>query len=124
MKLAISAVLLSVVLAAPLAGQAAPNSGSDDPPRSAGMHPGGPHGRGMFGPGMAAHRVESIANSPFSAQFTETWNSANGQGNTAQRSSTSTIYRDSQGRVREETTLPPHPPRAPQSADAAATPAA
>ncbi|GAA3769011.1 hypothetical protein [Terriglobus aquaticus] len=71
---------------------------------------------------MAAHRVEPIAGAPFTAQFTETSNFTDRQG--AQQQRTSTVYRDSQGRVREEITLPPPPPRAPSPNSTGAAPEA
>ena len=129
MKLATAAVLLSTALTLPLAAQAVPNPSPDAPPPAAtpGMHPGGPHGphgRGMFGPAMAAHHIETVSNAPFTAQFTETSNLTDHQGSQGQRSSTSTVYRDSQGRVREELTLPTPPPRPPAATDSGGAPAA
>ncbi|WP_419804035.1 hypothetical protein [Terriglobus sp.] len=129
MKLAITAVVLSTALTLPLAAQTVPNSDLDapTPPAPFGMHPGGPHGargRGMFGPGMAAHHVETISNEPFTAQFTGMSNFTDHQSKQQQRSTTSTVYRDSQGRVREEVTLPAPPPRPPAAADSGTAPAA
>ena len=128
MKLAISAVLLSIAMTAPLAAQSAPTSSPDAPPPSSqpGMHPGGPHGphgHGMFGPGMASHHVETISNLPFTAQFNDTATFTDKQGNQQQRSATSVVYRDSQGRVREEVTLPAPPPRTPSTASNESVPA-
>ncbi len=125
MKLAIPATLLSVVLSASLGAQSS-TSDAPPPPPAPGMQGGGPHGPhgGRFGPGMAPHRVETITNSPFTAQFAETANFTDHQGAQEQRSATSTVYRDSQGRVREEVTLPAPPPQSSSTTEAGTAPAA
>ena len=123
MKLASSAALLSIALSASLAAQSAP--AAPPPPPGPGMHfdgPGGPHGHRKFGPGMAGHHVEPIAGAPFTAQFTQASSSTDREGQQQQRSSTSMVYRDSQGRVREEITLPAPPPRTPSAQTAGAAP--
>ena len=126
MKLALSTVFLSAALAAPAVAQSAPDA--PPAPTSPGMHfdglhgPHGLRGHGMFGP--AAHRVEPVTNSPFKAQFTETDNFIDREGKQVQRSSTNTVYRDSEGRVRQEVTLPAPPPRLPAAPESGAPPAA
>lgn len=128
MHLASSAALLTFTLSASLAAQSAPTPTTPD--GEPGIHaggpggPGGPHGHRPFGPGMAAHRVQPVAGAPFTAQFTQTSSFTDRQGTQQQRSSTSTVYRDSQGRVREEVTLPAPPPRVPAGGSSAEQPQA
>lgn len=125
MKLAIAAVVFSAVFAGSASAQS--NGDTPPPPPNTGMHHGGPHGPGAprgWGHGMGGHRVEAIANAPFTAQFTESGTFTDRQGAQQQHSSTSIIFRDSLGRVREEVTLPARPPRPPAAGETSATPAA
>ena len=73
--------------------------------------PGGPRGRGLMGfggpggPGRGGPRlVETVTGAPYTAVEVRTSQQVLSAGNVIQRTEQSTIYRDSQGRVRRETT--------------------
>ena len=61
---------------------------------------GGPGGSGRGGPGLVA----TVAGAPYSAVEVRTSQQVLAAGNTIQRQEQSNVYRDSQGRVRRETT--------------------
>ena len=71
--------------------------------------PGGPRGRGPMGfggPGGAGRGgpVATVAGAPYSAVEVRTSQQVLAAGNTIQRTDKTNVYRDSQGRVRRETT--------------------
>ena len=72
--------------------------------------PGGPRGRGPMefggpgGPGRAGGPVATVAGAPYSAVEVRTSQQVLAAGNTIQRTDKTNVYRDSQGRVRRETT--------------------
>lgn len=113
----ISATVLSFALlsgSALLAQSGTPQDGP--PPPHEGMRHGGPGPFGMRGPGRhdgPGRLPAPIPNAPFSAQFTSASVMTDHEGKQVQHSGTSSVYRDSLGRTREEVTLPPPPPRAP-----------
>jgi hypothetical protein len=67
---------------------------------------GGPGGGRGFGPGG---RQPTVANAPYSAMETTVSTQTLANGNQITRNESTQVYRDSQGRVRTETTMTPRP---------------
>ena len=84
-----------------IAQQPGPEPGPKGPEMRAGHGPMGPMGRGM---GM--HR-EVVSNAPYSATFTDTRTEKLQDGSVLTHTSTRTVARDTQGRLREEITFEP-----------------
>ena len=68
--------------------------------------PGGRMGRGAWGPGGPGGPQRTVTGAPFSGVEVTTTSQVLSNGNVIQRTHQTTIYRDSQGRVRTETTMP------------------
>lgn len=69
------------------------------------MRPGGPGGRGGFGGGFGPERI--VTGAPYSAVEVRQFQEQLGDGNTINRTTQTTLYRDSEGRTRTETTVTP-----------------
>jgi hypothetical protein len=99
-KLMIGAVITAAVALA----QGPPPGFPPGPPGGFGFERRGPGGPGM-GPGGLFNPRSKVAGSPYSATQTTQTSQTLADGTQISRSETSTLYRDSQGRVRTETTM-------------------
>jgi len=72
-------------------------------------------GRGFGGPGLGGPPHATVTGAPYSAVETFQSQQTLANGNEIQKSHQSSVYRDSQGRVRTESTMPPPPGSTTQS---------
>lgn len=99
--------LASVAIAQQPSPELSPEAGPQGPGMRAGHGPMRPNGpMGPMGRGMGMHH-EVVSNAPYSATFTDTRTEKLQDGSVLTHTSTRTVARDTQGRLREEITFEP-----------------
>ena len=117
--IAVPALLALPVFAAPAFAQTADLTPA---PPAGGMH------RGPGGPGFGREglhtAVAPVTSAPLTAKYTSTSSFTTREGKSVERDGSTSVYRDSLGRTREDVTLPPPPhPREASSTTSATAPA-